>query len=593
MKKFLLILLLIIIVPIVGLLLFLKFADFNNYKPQIEQLALKYANLIVKINGDLKIATSLKPNIELNDVTITQAENNKQIAKIGSALVQFSVMPLLKKEIVVDKINTGDTEIFYGEQDSVFINHFAAGMDGFDGQIDFSFNTDVSGLNITGTGKTSSFKSIQNSQFNDVNTQAEVKALGYVVNFDGDIKGLQNGLTVNGKYDVIYKSNLISGNIYADLTSITPYLKLNANSDKINVIDFTSSQQAFYAGFVSNAHASELIPNTQIPYQYFSMANADVSLNINELIINNDMTLTDILSDITLKNSVFKADIKNINAGGGKVSGVMNVNANTKNVGVNLNGKDIVLQNLYTPLTDKSNSEYINGGGKSNLLINLTTSGNDTNQYLSNLNGQVIALVDSSVVRIKSLEKLQGNIIAQILSNLKINITGSDMNLKCAVVRGDISNGVINFPKGIVFDANDFYVVANGTTNLFNDKIDFALQPFSGKIKDTNVSSVLGSLLKVKGTILQPKLAINQTETAKAVVGALASGGTYNLGDMFLSADSSPCFTALKGTAYATYFKGEEKGLQRDISQTYQDAKKAVKDLGEQAKGLLKGLMKK
>ena len=81
MKKFFVILLLIILIPIIGLVAFLKFANFNNYKPQIEALALKYADMIVKINGDLKIGVSLKPSIELNDVSIAQAENNQQAGR--------------------------------------------------------------------------------------------------------------------------------------------------------------------------------------------------------------------------------------------------------------------------------------------------------------------------------------------------------------------------------------------------------------------------------------------------------------------------------------------------------------------------------
>ena len=98
MKKFLLILLLIIIIPIAALFAFLRFADLNDYKPQIEELALKYAKMNVKINGDLKVGISLKPSIELNNIDISNPENNAPVAKIGTALVKFSVMPLFKKE---------------------------------------------------------------------------------------------------------------------------------------------------------------------------------------------------------------------------------------------------------------------------------------------------------------------------------------------------------------------------------------------------------------------------------------------------------------------------------------------------------------
>ena len=177
------------------------------------------------------------------------------------------------------------------------------------------------------------------------------------------------------------------------------------------------------------------------------------------------------------------------------------------------------------------------------------------------------------------------------------------MNLNCAVVRSDIKKGVAEFPKGIAFDANDFYVVADGSVNLYNEKIDLDLQPFSGRITDTNVSSVLGSLLSISGTMSNPSVGINKTQTAKAVVGIIATGGLYNAGDMLLSADSSPCHTALQGTSYASHFKAAKGGVKNDASKTYSDTKDAVKksltdtkdtvkDLGNQAGNLLKGLVK-
>ena len=72
---------------------------------------------------------------------------------------------------------------------------------------------------------------------------------------------------------------------------------------------------------------------------------------------------------------------------------------------------------------------------------------------------------------------------------------------------------------------------------------------------------------------------------------------------MLLSADSSPCYTALQGTSYANHFKVADSGVKNDAAKTYSDTKEvvskslidtkdAVKDLGNQASGLLKGLVK-
>lgn len=604
MKKFLIILFVIILVPVLSLITFLKFADFNNYKPQIEAMALKYANMIVKINGDLKIGVSLKPSIELNDVSVAKAENNQPVAQIGQAQVQFSLLPLLKKEIVVDTVKTSDTNVFYSDKDSVEIKDLAVGMDSFDSPINLSFDTVVSGVQITGDGTTSSFKSIQDSEYNDVSAKLQINVLGYTLNYDGGVKGLTNGLTSEGLYEIKYKSNKINGNILADLTGKTPYLKLNAASDNLNVYEFTETKKADINWLISEAQANDLIKNTPIPYDVLKSVNADVSIDLKTVNITPDMTLANILTDLALKNGVFKADIKNINGGDGVIKGVATLDANTKNMNVNLTGNGIVLQKLNKNFADSGNDVlYVKSGGKSDFSIKLNTSGIDTDQYLANMNGQVVAIIDSSVMNVKSLERLQGNIIVQILNNLQLNIMNKDMKLNCAVVRSDIKKGVAEFPKGIAFDANDFYVVADGSVNLYNEKIDLDLQPFSGRITDTNVSSVLGSLLSVSGTMSNPRVGLNKTQTAKAVVGIIATGGLYNAGDMVLSADSSPCYTALQGTEYANYFKASETGVKNDASKTYTDTqnavkksltdtKAAVKDLGSQAGNLLKGLVK-
>ena len=118
MKKIFKTLLIIVLIPVFiigGAIGFLKFADLNKYKPQIEEMAKKYAGLDIKINGDIDVGVSLKPSLEFSDVSIKQGE--KKIARVGNALVQISVMPLFHKEIVVDRVETDNTEVYYGEKE--------------------------------------------------------------------------------------------------------------------------------------------------------------------------------------------------------------------------------------------------------------------------------------------------------------------------------------------------------------------------------------------------------------------------------------------------------------------------------------------
>lgn len=714
MKTLLKILLILICIPVVVLAIafgFLKFADLNKYKPQIEALALKYANTKIVINGDLDVAVSLKPSLELNDVVVYMPKQDEtKLAHIGTALVQISVLPLLHKEIMIDTVQTADTEIFYDNKEQVQINELVAEMDSFDTPINLTYDTNVSGININGTATLSSLKDLKTTNFDQSQVVLMTNVMGYKIDFSGWVNDINTNLNIDGDYDIKYKSSALSGHLNTDLSGEVPNIKLNVTSQKINVSDWTAPQISSSGWLISSAHAedyiagttipydylkmvnaditlnikkvvvdkdvtvdnlqadisvqngvfkaniknaetmgaklngqvnldspkslpylklninspyvdlqkltggtapqaakknadnrswslistaeaSELIANTAIPYQYFKLCNADANINVKKLQLNDEIVLADVIVAANLKNSVFKADIKSLKAGDGNLTGTVSLNAKDQTAAANITAANVILQKLIPSYAQSTNPYlYIQSGGVTNALIKVTTSGPNTNAYLANLNGQIILLMDQSQVKIKSLERLKGNIIVQILDNLKLNITKQDMKMKCAVMRADVSSGVANFPKGIAFNANDFYIVADGRVNLQNDSLNLSLQPFSGKITDVNISSILGSLLKIKGTISNPKISLNQTETAKSVIGAIASAGIYNVGDMMLSADSAPCYTALSGTIYADHFPAPKKTVTNTVSQGYTNTKDSVKQMGKDIKNQAKEL---
>jgi hypothetical protein len=474
MKKFLIILTLIIIIPICAVVMFLKFADFNRYKPQIEELALKYANLDVKINGDLKIGISLKPSIDISDVKISNPDSKKNIAEIGSALVQFSIMPLLKKEIVVDTIQTAQTKIYYGDNEFLGVKDLVVNMDSFISPINITFDTNIKGIDIYGDGVISSFSDIKTSNFNSLNVDININALGYKLNYKGDVSGLQNKIITEGKYVLNYKSNEVIGNANVNLSSKVPYLKLSANSNKINLMDFSEIKQSNFNYLFSQAYASEIIPNIIIPYEFLSMVDADINLDIKDLVVNQDIALSDIKINTNIKNGLMKINIENIFAGEGKITGTMLLDKNTQVFDLKLNGQDIIAQNLYKSIGfDKSSEFYIREGGKINFNINLFTKGLDTNQYIANSKGQIVAFMDESMVNIKSLDKFKGSIFSQILSNLKLNVVNKE--------KGDLIKYSDTFIK---LKDVEFYKKSNQIVNQYQT------YRVNAKVKDNEVKSI-------------------------------------------------------------------------------------------------------
>ncbi|MBR1600264.1 MAG: AsmA family protein, partial [Alphaproteobacteria bacterium] len=188
MKKFLKIALIVLFIPVVLFTIafgFLKFADLNNYKPDIEKMVRKYAKVDMKINGNIEIGVSLKPSLELNDVYISDIEDNSKIARIGNALVQMSILPLLNKEIVIEKVQTENTEIFYNDKNSVLINDLDANSDDYDSPVNIVFDTSVAGIDIFGNLQIDSLKELKASNYDKSNVKANIKAMGYDLQYDG------------------------------------------------------------------------------------------------------------------------------------------------------------------------------------------------------------------------------------------------------------------------------------------------------------------------------------------------------------------------------------------------------------------------
>ena len=709
MKKFLVTIILLPIILMAGVIGFLKFADLNNYKSDIERIVRKYADIEIKINGDIDVAVSLRPTIELSDVDITSVSDSKEIAKIGNAFVQFAILPLFHKEVVVEQVNMKDTEIFYNENDSVHINELDVSADDYRSPINITFDTTVAGTDISGDAEIDSLKQLKESDYNQSNVKTQIQAMGYDLKFRGFVNGIKDKLKADGNYELEYKNNKVFGDVIFSMEDETPYLKMNISGDEINMEEFTANKQASSGGWlISEAYAEEYIPNTEIPYsylrmlnaditidvkqikiddnivikdvkgdvslndgvlksnvqnlkfknntingkaeitspktlpyikinikgdgfdvkdfttpkksekrssinfdwlvgsanaaelsdnakipyQYLKMINADITLDLNRIKYGNDMSFDKVSADITLNNGALKSNIKNITAGNGKIDGNILLKSVDKSLDVNMKGTNIIIQELYKPFGQSDNKTlYVKEGGKITFDIKVKTFGGTINDYLSHSNGQIIAYTDDSVLSIKSLKKLQGNIIVQILDALKIKTSGNDMKLICGVVRGDVSQGVVKFPKGIALNADNFYLVADGKINLNNEKINLDLQPFSGKISDVNLSSILGNLIKITGTFSNPKIGINQTATAKNVIGAIASGGVYNVGDLMLSADSAPCHTALIGTSYESHFK-KDKTVGANVSKGYNNTKDAIKGLGNDIKSSAKDIKK-
>ena len=104
----------LIVAIAIGGYFFLKNFDLNKYKSHIENIVYEQTGRKLTIAGEANIGISLIPTIVINDVSYANPEwaKNPQMVEVGSVKVSFSLIPLLSKQIVIDRILLSEPKIF-------------------------------------------------------------------------------------------------------------------------------------------------------------------------------------------------------------------------------------------------------------------------------------------------------------------------------------------------------------------------------------------------------------------------------------------------------------------------------------------------
>lgn len=665
---------------------FIKNFDLNKYKSYASEIVEEQLGRRFSINGEASIGISLVPTLILEDVELANPSwaVQPQMLKVKRLELKFALLPLLKKQVVVDKAVLVNPEIYlevakngdaswdfpalkdmksaarydsgwlvkpaaaaereeslkeklkafagYSAQNIVIengivkyanqqdgnninltINNVALSVPGVDEQITLDADVVYNGQDIRIESILGSIDNLLEDGkpypvlakgniygagldlngslvdiFNNLRYAMQANIYNPAGNFnapeatlkariDGDLKNVMAQIQ---SLNIV--NNVITGTVSADISSKVPFVKADLNSAKFDLtaLNAAMSPTAFDLSLIGSAHAANSVPNIPIPYNDLKKANAQVQVVVGELIINDGMLAHDILVKADLNNGVLNVKPLRFKFGDGEIDASVAVNANAQSVNLILSSKNMLLQNLHKEFLVTGKNDFgVLSGGNVDLYVNVLGNGATYRQLANSLRGQAVAAVDKSEVQTGGLSFMTGNFVSEILNML--NLSSSKMtklDLNCAVVRADFANGKAIFPKGIVISSEQLGIVSNGSVNLENEKLDFTIQPFAGKLADTNIAQTLTSFLKVVGTVQSPKIAIDSKETLGAVIGIAATGGTAYLGSkIVMDSASSPCYTALTGTPYANMFP-KPTGVVQSTKDVYQDTSRELKN---------------
>jgi uncharacterized protein involved in outer membrane biogenesis len=273
----------------------------------------------------------------------------------------------------------------------------------------------------------------------------------------------------------------------------------------------------------------KVLPSATLDLARLKTMNADVYYKVSEVKNAKGLPLERIDTRILLKQGVLQLDPLDLGVAGGRLAGMLRIDATAQPavVQVKLDARLLQLNQLFPKIPRTEGSL-----GKLNGRIDLSGRGNAIAQVLGSSSGTMALLMGKGEISNILLEfmGLDGGEIIKFLA-------GGDRNvrLRCAAAAFDVKQGLMS-SRAIVLDTSDTLINGNGQISLANETLDLVLYP---QPKDFSILS-LRSPLKITGTFSQPSAFPDKAALAGRAGAALLLGAINPLLALAATLETGP-----------------------------------------------------
>ena len=501
--------------------------DLNQYKSYITELVEKEINRKLEIKGNASIGMSLIPTLIIEDVELANASWAKfpQMVKLKKLELKFSILPLFKKQIVIDKIIINAPEIyletnsngdvnweFSKKQNNNNINAdninndskkikvnpavgIAAGfvakyLDISDGIISISdmknnsnniirlnnitfytpsdnenisinFNVGINEENIIGKASIGSLETLLDNEKN-YPIYADAKAFGIDAEFNGSVYGILN------KPQFAFETNIYNpaGNFNAPETTLTALIEGDLKDINIKISSLNVVNNIITGNISANIAGKIPYINAKLQSELINLQNFSQNSNFAKFELVKSAKATTLAPDIKIPYE----QLRKLNATADiKINKLIIDNANTaKNVFLNAVLADGVL-NINPLQLDFGNGKIdISGNANSNnqeIRINISSNNlilQQLHKEFSVENNKDFGFLSGGSTDLEAVLTTHGNTYKQLLENLNGQIV-------TIVGESVIQTGALSFLKG------NFISQLLNALNLKNSNTDINL----------------------------------------------------------------------------------------------------------------------
>lgn len=305
------------------------------------------------------------------------------------------------------------------------------------------------------------------------------------------------------------------------------------------------------------AKDGRLFPADPLPLGAFKTADADVELKADRVVLPDKLSIEALALHLLLANGRLEVQPLSGRVGGGTLGGRVVLDASAGKTAVLAAKIDARAVDLGQALREIGHPDLVTGT-KADLSLDLKGGGGSVRELMAELNGDLLLVLGEGRIHSSFVDWLGADLLTQITE--KVNPLGKKdpyAEVKCGVIRFAVKDGVASSDKGIAFETSKMTLVSSGTANLKSEAIDFSLLPETRQGVGIGAGELV-KLLRIRGTLAEPKVGVDELSVAKraaSIGAAVATGGLSFLAETLVNksaADPHPCETAQRKAAPST-----------------------------------------
>lgn len=351
------------------------------------------------------------------------------------------------------------------------------------------------------------------------------------------------------------KSMLIKGDV-AKLPKSAPSFDISVVSKSIdwpqgpaNSHSQASPQASGRAALASTpSRSSYLFSNDELPLDIWPQAKGVVNLDIGELGLPARQPIQNIKAKIRVDGGIVDIPDLTFQLGQGYADIRLNIaQRHSPNPVLTYSGvtREFTLEGLLARLDPSSKVS----GGNMKLAFDMKSSGKSLHQIAGTSTGKIQLSIEQAKMGSNFLNDAGDFVITVLDSMNPLRKKSQGTVLECAVAYLPMNNGLISIDNSVGMETDRLNVVLAGSINLKTEAVNLTVDPREKSGLTTGLD--LAGLVKVGGTLTNPKAVINQSGVINSAVSiglGVLTGGASILAEnaRSMANKSHPCREALR-----------------------------------------------